>query len=102
MKKLILLVAMMFFSSMNAYAKADLNAICGGGRALISMYTCDVGPIGSGGNCILFGRDANNSGTWNSGDTFTILDSDEKSHSATYERVKSLPNVPGNSYSQCL
>lgn len=100
--KLLSLFIVLICSSTNIYAKSDTRAaICDGKRALISLYQCDLAPLGGGVNCILFGTDINRSGTWNPGDEFIIIDGNNKAHSATYDKVKSLPKVAQNGYAQC-
>lgn len=91
------------FSITNAHANSETQAaICGENGALISVYNCDIGPIGSGGSCVLLGLDKNKSGTWNLGDEFIIIDGENKQNKVTYDKVKSLPNVDKNGYSSCL
>ncbi|GLY59144.1 hypothetical protein [Pectobacterium brasiliense] len=100
--KLLSLSFILLCSSANVYANVKSQvAICDGKRALISVYTCKSGSLSSNANCVLLGIDSNGSGTWDSGDSFIIVDLDNKTHPATYDKVKSLPNVAENGYLQC-
>lgn len=76
------------------------NAICGGKQALIDFYQCDLGPIGSGGYCILVGYDRNGDNKWSSADNNFTIDDGSK-HSVTYDQVKNLSNIKNNTFKQC-
>ncbi|VEB44608.1 Uncharacterised protein [Chromobacterium violaceum] len=59
----------MCLAALTVAAIAHAGAICDGQWALITVYTCDGGPMGGTSKCMLLGRDANLDGKWDEGTT---------------------------------
>ncbi|MFB9158252.1 hypothetical protein [Chromobacterium violaceum] len=83
----------MCLAALTVAAIAHAGAICDGQWALITVYTCDGGPMGGTSKCILLGRDANLDGKWDEGDDFRIRLEDGPWEKADYAKACSDRNA---------